>query len=108
LSPQEEQTITSTEQLDAKNKAFDLLDGLTKSGALPFLSASLHIILAATHSFDKSIMDTLVQDNVNPIEKVERSTLIVATTIHGKSVQELVAESEYERVQLYSSAVCLQ
>ena len=27
-------------------------------------------------------MDTVIEDNVNPIEKVERSSLIVATTIH--------------------------
>jgi len=108
LSPQEEQTVLTPEQVQEKNKAFDLLDALTKSGALPVFDGALHVVLAATHSFDKVIMDTLVQDNVNPIEKVERSTLIVATTIHGKSVEELVVESEYERVKTYSPLVCEQ
>lgn len=35
-------------------------------------SAELHIIIAATHTFDKTLMDTAIQDNVNPIERVER------------------------------------
>jgi hypothetical protein len=39
--------------------------------------------VCATHCFDKVLMDTLVKDNVNPIEKLERSVLIMGTTIHG-------------------------
>ena len=41
-------------------------------------NASLHIVMAATHGFDKTVVETVVQDNVSPIEKVERSTLILA------------------------------
>jgi len=108
LSPAEEVTVLAPQQVIEKNKAFDLLDALTKSGVMPVADGSLHVVLAATHSFDKQIMDTLVQDNINPIEKVERSTLIVATTIHGRSVQDLVVDSEYERVKTYSPLVCEQ
>jgi hypothetical protein len=39
---------------------------------------------------------------VNPIEKVERSVLIVATTIHNKPSEELVRPDVIERVAKYS------
>ena len=40
-------------------------------------AAELHVIVAATHCFDKSLINTVVQDNVNPIEKLERSSLLI-------------------------------
>ena len=66
---------------DAKSNAFSLLDALTKAGALPVEYASLHVVVAATHTFDESLMDTIVKGNVNPICKVERSSLIMAGII---------------------------
>lgn len=68
-----------------RNTCFDLLDALTKSGCVPIDGATLHIVMCATHCFTDNIMNTLVKDNVNPIEKVERSALIVASTIHRKA-----------------------
>jgi len=49
--------------------------------ALSIEEASLHVLVAATHQFDKSVMNSLLMDNVNPIERVQRSTLIMASTI---------------------------
>ena len=40
---------------------------------LPIECATLHVVVAATHCFDKSLVNTVVEDNVNPIEKAERS-----------------------------------
>ncbi len=37
-----------------------MLDALTKSGALSVDFASLHVVIAATHCFDKSIIDTVI------------------------------------------------
>lgn len=66
---------------------------------MPILTgASLHVVMATTHCFDKTLMATLVQDNVNPIDKVERSQLIVASLIHGAPVRALVEESAVERL----------
>eukprot|EP00005_Dracoamoeba_jomungandri_P004063 CAMPEP_0174252518 /NCGR_PEP_ID=MMETSP0439-20130205/1954_1 /TAXON_ID=0 /ORGANISM="Stereomyxa ramosa, Strain Chinc5" /LENGTH=954 /DNA_ID=CAMNT_0015333069 /DNA_START=71 /DNA_END=2935 /DNA_ORIENTATION=+ len=98
-------TLSKTQQKDEKNKAFDLLDGLTKAGCIPVDFASLHVVIAATHCFDKSVMDTVVMDNVNPIEKVERSSLIVATAIQDVPPHQLIKSSQLERVKTYSSGL---
>jgi len=102
LSQPTSATLDVPEQETERNKAFDLLDALSRSGCLAFDHASLHVVMASTHCFDKTLLNTVVQDNVNPIEKVERSTLIVATTIHGKPSEELVRPEVLERVATYS------
>ena len=51
-------------------------------GALCIDCVDLHVIVAATHCFDKSLMDTVIQSNENPIEKVQRSSLFMAGCIH--------------------------
>eukprot|EP00971_Amphidinium_carterae_P045348 892236-Amphidinium_carterae.1 len=56
-SPHESCLDTDAQKLE-KDAAFDLLDALTKSGALPVEHASLHIVVAATHCFDKSVLET--------------------------------------------------
>ena len=43
-----------------------------RSGSLAVEDASLHVVVAATHCFDKTLVDTLVEENVNPIEKAPR------------------------------------
>jgi hypothetical protein len=47
-------------------------------------------------------MDTVVQGNVNPIERVERSALIMASTIHELPACDLIAENQRSRVLTYS------
>jgi hypothetical protein len=90
-------TLMAKEQETEKNKAFDLLDALSRSGTLPIHQASLHVVIAATHCFDRTLMDTVIQGNVNPIEKVERSLMIVATTLHDRPAAELIAPDQHER-----------
>ena len=90
------------EQSKARDKCFDLLDALTKSGALSIDHAALHVVIAATHCFEKTLMNTVIQDNVNPIEKLERSSLIVASTIQNRPPAALIAPEHLERVGLYS------
>lgn len=91
-------SLSPSEQTSEKDAAFDLLDALTKSGALTVKHASLHIIVAATHCFDKTIIETVVQDNINPIEKVERSSLVMASTVHQVAVDDLIQQSQKARL----------
>lgn len=90
------------EQKQEKEAAFDLLDALTKSGALPLVNASLHVVVAAVHCFDKTVTETVIQDNMNPIENVERSVLIMASTIHQQPVAALLRASHQVRLRATS------
>lgn len=82
LAPAQASVLDTNAQKLEKNACWDLIDALTRSGGLPVLGADLHVVVASTHCFEKSVMDTLVKDNMNPIEKLERSLLIVAESIH--------------------------
>jgi len=73
-----------------KNKAFDLLDALSRSGSLALAFTELHVIVCLTHAFDKDVMSTVVCDNVNPIEKLEHSTLLLASAVHNLPPRELI------------------
>jgi len=57
---------------------------LSRSGLLEFEDTQLHLIMALSHSFDDTLMDTLVIKNVNPIEVVENDALVLAETVFGQ------------------------
>jgi hypothetical protein len=89
--------LDSAAQEAEKNKAFDLLDALSLSGALAIEGTELHVIVAATHRFDKALIDTVVQDNISPIDKLERSTIVIASTIHNVSPEQLLLPQHASR-----------
>jgi len=47
-------------------------------------------------------MSTVVEDNINPIERLEMSTLLLGSSIHGERPLDLIAE-ESDRVRFQSS-----
>lgn len=100
-------TLDAAAQRTEKNRAFDLLDALTKSGAIELTDATLHVVVAATHCFDKTLIDTVIEDNVNPVEKVERSVMIVATTLHRLPATELLADDQRERFLTHAPRLAL-
>ena len=84
-----------------KSKAFDLLDALSRSGSLAIAHSELHVVVAITHCFEKDLMGTVICDNVNPIEKLEGSTLLLASAVHGVSAGELVRDAnELQRLRM--------
>lgn len=81
-------------------KAFDLLDAITRSGSLPIAASELHVIVALSHCFAKDLMGTVVQDNVNPIAKAEKSALLLASTVHRAAPAQLLAvEQDVQRLE---------
>ena len=110
LSPQcpEPRPVSDAENKDDHQSAMDLIDALTKSGALDVdrlascrrrmysvstnhmhiliasrLSCELHVVVAATHQFDRCVVDTVCRDNVDPIHSLHRSATLMASIIHG-------------------------
>jgi len=108
LVPEQQTSLPKNVQKEEKEKAFDLLDSLTRSGGLSVDFATVHVVIATTHVFDKTLLNTVIQDNQNPIEKVERSTLIMATTIHGLPAKELIKPQFLEPVAEFSPKLFIE
>lgn len=84
-----------------KSRAFDLLDALSRSGSLEIPFSELHVLICATHRFEKNAMETVIQDNINPIEKLEMSTLLMASTILGVPTSGLFrSKDDRKRLQI--------
>jgi hypothetical protein len=103
LSAPRASSLDAKAQEAEKKRAFDLLDALSRSGSLPIACASLHVLLAATHCFDDALVATVVERNVNPVEKLEASSLILAQTIVGAPARELVRADQVERLIAHSA-----
>eukprot|EP00475_Leptophrys_vorax_P043016 TRINITY_DN8150_c0_g1_i1.p1 TRINITY_DN8150_c0_g1~~TRINITY_DN8150_c0_g1_i1.p1 ORF type:complete len:920 (-),score=216.91 TRINITY_DN8150_c0_g1_i1:129-2636(-) len=99
LSPPIQESLNSSKIDEEKDRAFDLLDALSRSGGLPFDEASLHVFIGMSHCFDQTVLDTLIKKNVNPIERVEQTCLLVASTIHEKPVKELIKDDQVSRIE---------
>jgi ubiquitin len=103
LAKPSETSLGKDELRTEKNKAFDLLDALSKSGALALGNCQLHVVIIVTHCFDRMVMETVTRDNVNPIEKVERTQLIIASAVHGEDdVSKLVRDNQLARVREFN------
>jgi hypothetical protein len=86
----EKQGLMKEEQKGEMNRAFDLLDALSRSGEIPLEYSELHIVLGVTQCFDETLMNTIIKKNINPISEIEQTTLIMASIIHGKDKAEFI------------------
>eukprot|EP01060_Flectonema_neradi_P005895 TRINITY_DN13954_c0_g1_i1.p1 TRINITY_DN13954_c0_g1~~TRINITY_DN13954_c0_g1_i1.p1 ORF type:complete len:903 (+),score=185.96 TRINITY_DN13954_c0_g1_i1:83-2791(+) len=102
LTKETTNSLTSSQLTPLHQQALSLLDGLTKGGAIPLQAVDLHVIASVTHHFDKSLLNIVIQDNVNPVEKVEQSTLLVASAIHNKPPSELINSDQLPRIKEFN------
>ncbi|KAI8587823.1 hypothetical protein BDZ88DRAFT_508527 [Geranomyces variabilis] len=75
--------LTAATRREEKNAAFDLLDALSRSGAEPLRFVHLHVVCAATHAFDETLLDTVLKKNENPLASVALSERCVAEVAAG-------------------------
>jgi hypothetical protein len=100
LSSPVDETLYSDSQDKERDKAYDLLDALTRSGSLPFDDAELHVVIGLTHCFDQSLMDTVIQRSVNPIEKLEKTSILPASVIQECNPLALIKDEHTNRLEL--------
>ena len=80
-------------------KALYLLDALSRSGELAMDESSLHILIVSTQCFDETLMNQVIRKDCNPIDLIERSTLVLAQTIHGKDIHDLLVPNALAKVK---------
>jgi hypothetical protein len=105
LSKLTESNLRNKEKKSEKDKAFDLLDAMSRSGTLPISCAEFHVVVATTQNYAKSIIDTIVQENINPISQMELANTVVASAIQGDiPVRNLLRnEDDFKRLVAVSS-----
>jgi hypothetical protein len=80
-----ETALGSELQRAEKNKVFDFLEVISNGGISPFEEgAALHVIVAAVHSYQQSIVETVVQENKDPISEMEREWDVFTSVIGGE------------------------
>eukprot|EP01063_Lacrimia_lanifica_P017896 TRINITY_DN24879_c0_g1_i1.p1 TRINITY_DN24879_c0_g1~~TRINITY_DN24879_c0_g1_i1.p1 ORF type:complete len:965 (+),score=304.62 TRINITY_DN24879_c0_g1_i1:105-2999(+) len=99
IAKPEQRFLRSDMQQAETRRALDLLDALTRSGALTVRDATLHVVAAATHGFDDAVMDTLARNGVNPIERIERSALMMASVVLKTPARDLLKPDALEAVK---------
>lgn len=98
LATPQKLSLGSSEQGLLRTTALDLLYALSKSGALT-IDAEIHTVFATTHAFEHTLLETVIQENKNPIAVLERINLILGSTIHNRSVEEIISPDQAARIQ---------
>eukprot|EP00754_Rhynchopus_humris_P029267 Rhum_TRINITY_DN15204_c1_g1::Rhum_TRINITY_DN15204_c1_g1_i4::g.143635::m.143635 len=94
----EEELFDADDRRRERRRALDLLDALTRCGAIELEEASVHVVVAATNTFPKTLRDTLGAESVNPIGVVERSSLIATAVIHSTQPSRLLRADAQQRL----------
>ncbi len=95
-----QRSYLNEEKKSEKNKAIDLLKAISRSGSLPIAKSDLHVIVSVSHCFHKNVLSTVIQDNINPIEQVEKSLLMIGSLIHSVEPPMLLSSEEAEKREM--------
>ena len=94
LVPAQRSFLSNKDKEQEKQKAMDLLTAISRSGSLPIVQSELHIVIAVSHCFQNDVVSTVIQDNINPIQKVEQSMLMLGSVIYEKDDEEMLAPAQ--------------
>jgi hypothetical protein len=103
MSEERLETLEKDDLRTEKQRAFDMLDALSRSGDLPLQFCELHVVILSTHMFAQSVVHTIVRGNVNPIEHVEKSQAIVASVLFSEPPEALIRNAEVPRVRAHAA-----
>jgi len=92
--PPKRSYLKSNDKETEKNEAMDLLKAISRSGCLPIAQCDFHVIISMSHCFQKNLLSSVIQDNINPIKQVEKSLLIVGSVIQGIAPPNLLSLEE--------------
>lgn len=79
VPPKEPLSLETQEK--AHRAVQSLLCVLSNDGAIPLAHTRLDIIVGVTSYFDKSVIDTVIQDNINPLDRVCSSSLLLSNAL---------------------------
>ncbi|KAJ3160463.1 hypothetical protein HDU88_007963 [Geranomyces variabilis] len=88
LHPPTSTTLDVSAQQTECDAAFCLLDALSRSGELMLENVHLHVVCAATHAFDRTLVDTVTRGNMDPLSMVRETNLVIAGIVAGLSAEE--------------------
>ncbi len=69
------------EQALARSQCFHLLDALSSAGRLQLLGTQMHVLASATVQFDRSLMETVLHESVDPLEASEKALRAAASIV---------------------------
>ena len=91
--------LNTEEQKSEKNKALDLLDAISRSGELILDESEIHVVVLSTQCFDDTLVNQVIQKDCNPIDLIERSTLVMAKALFGNDVKDMLNSEVLPRVK---------
>ncbi|KAJ3144977.1 hypothetical protein HDU86_001317 [Geranomyces michiganensis] len=88
LHPLTTTTLDFSAQRTERDAAFHLLDALSRSGELILENVHLHVVCAATQAFDRTLVDTIIRGNIDPLRMIRETNLVIAGVLAGVSTEE--------------------
>src|SRR3989338_367700 len=99
LAKPADESLGSDALVSERHRAFDLLDALSRSGTLPFEHCQLHVIPATTYDFSSSLINAVVQGNINPLDCLDRALFITSSVLFQQDPLQLALPHRADRVR---------
>mgnify|MGYP003385721902 CR=1 FL=1 len=90
-----EENLLVREQKAEWTRVMDLLDMITKSGALDLDGTgqvAMHVVVSSTCRFEDSLINSIIRGNINPINELDSTLAVIAATIHNTTIAEVTRD----------------